>query len=228
MAEVCNSRRVASSPDGATLFRENGWMIVRYARIAVYSVLAAAASYVATRLYVERGRAPEPVAVATTGSWYARARPHCNAVEVETFMRQDRPDLGTLDGVSYAAACYALAGKVDTAKVLILQLQPDDRYRAAGVVFDIGHPVADAGDDLSAAPIMELVLFFWPNHYMALYHAGASAYQLGHYARATQHLEAFRKAYTANDGWVGAADGMLRMMREHPQAKPQRVEDPHG
>lgn len=63
---------------------------------------------------------------------------------------------------------------------------------------------------------------------MALYHAGASAYQLGHYACATQHLEAFGKAYTANDGWDRAVEGMLQQMRAHPEGKPQRVEDPHG
>ena len=228
MAEVCNSRGVASSPDRATPFREHGRMIVRYVRIAVYSVLAAATSYVATRLFLQRDAAPVPVSVVASGSWFARARPHCNAVEVETFMRQDPPGLESLDGLSHAAACYALAGKVDTAKALISRLQTDDRYRAAGVVFDVGHPVADAGDDLSAAPIMELVVFFWPNHYMALYHAGASAYQLGHYARATQHLEAFGKAYTANDGWNRAALGMLQQMRAHPNGKPQKVEDPHG
>jgi hypothetical protein len=228
MAGVCNSHGVASSPDSATPFRENGWMIVRYARIVVYSVLAAATGYGTTRMFLAGDAAPEPMLVAAPDAWFARARPHCNAVEVETFMRHDPPGLASLDGMSYAAACYALAGKVDTAKALILRLPADDRFRAAGVVFDVGHPVADAGDDLSAAPIMELVVFFWPNHYMALYHAGASAYQLGHYARATQHLEAFGKAYTANDGWNRAAEGMLRQMRTHPQGSPQKVEDPHG
>lgn len=203
-------------------------MVVRIARIVVYTVLATLAGYVATRAFMAR-EAPVVVTLpATAGTWFVRARPHCNPVEVETFVRQDPPALTTLDGLSYAAACYALAGKIEVARELILRLSPDDRYRAAGVVFDVAHPVADAGDDLSAAPIMELVVAFWPNHYMALYHAGASAYQLGHYARATQHLEAFLKVYTANDGWTGAAGGMLTQMREHPRAQPRRVEDPHG
>lgn len=203
-------------------------MVLRFARIAVYTVLAAVSSYVVTRVYLAREAPAVVTPPANAGTWFARARPHCNPVEVETFMRNDPPSLDALEGLSYAAACYALAGKVAAARELILRLSSDDRYRAAGVVFDVAHPVADAGDDLSAAPIMELVVEFWPNHYMALYHAGASAYQLGHYARATQHLEAFLATYTANDGWTGAASGMLTQMREHPRAQPRRVEDPHG
>lgn len=42
--------------------------------------------------------------------------------------------------------------------------------KAAGIVFRIGHPVADAGDDESAGPIMNLVVKYQPWNYMALYH----------------------------------------------------------
>ena len=43
---------------------------------------------------------------------------------------------------------------------------------------------------------MELVVEFWPNHYMALYHAGAAAYERGEYERAEEYLLAFLEALT--------------------------------
>ena len=42
-----------------------------------------------------------------------------------------------------------------------------ERSQAAGIVFAIGHPVADAGDDQSAGPIMRLVVSYQPGNYMA-------------------------------------------------------------
>ncbi|HIF22582.1 MAG TPA: hypothetical protein EYQ27_11915 [Gemmatimonadetes bacterium] len=53
-----------------------------------------------------------------------------------------------------------------------------------GVVLGVGHPAADAGDDVAAGPLMELVVEFWPSHYMALYHAGAPRFEAGDTARA--------------------------------------------
>ena len=43
------------------------------------------------------------------------------------------------------AACYALAGRIDLARATIMELPEERRYHAAGVVFNIGHPAADAG-----------------------------------------------------------------------------------
>ena len=71
--------------------------------------------------------------------------------------------------------------------------------------------MADAGDDLSAGPIMELVVEFWPNHYMALYHAGMSRHALGQPDLARPHLESFLEHYEANDGWRRNA---IRVLRE--------------
>ena len=85
-------------------------------------------------------------------------------------------------------------------------------WRPSAIVFDIGHPVADAGDDQSAGPIMELVVEFWPNHYMALYHAGASEFILGQPDLARQHLEAFLENYHENDGWRTNALEMLQKL----------------
>lgn len=124
------------------------------------------------------------------------------------------PPPADYQGRGFGAACYALAGRIDSARALILRLPGEDRFRAAGIVFEVGHPVADMGDDKAAGPIMELVVEFWPNHYMALYHAGASEYQLGQHALALQHLEAFLREYTVNDGWTSSARSMLRGIRE--------------
>jgi tetratricopeptide (TPR) repeat protein len=139
-------------------------------------------------------------AVGTPGEWFARIKPFCNPVEVELAERQNPAPPGA-EGTAFAAACWALAGKVDRARVLIDALPSDQRARAAGVVFDVAHPVADAGDDQAAGPIMEMVIDYWPNHYMALYHAGMSEYALGQLDRARQNLNQFLRYYQENDGW---------------------------
>ena len=82
--------------------------------------------------------------------WFRRVKPYCNSVEVQTIQQQSPPP-NTAAGAGYHAACYALAGRIDDARRVIDKLAPDDRYRAAGIVFDVGHPVADAGDDRSAS-----------------------------------------------------------------------------
>ena len=141
--------------------------------------------------------------------WFQRVKSSCNALEVETLHRHDPPPTG-VDGTGYSAACWAIAGRIDEARNQILSLPKDDHWKAAGIVFGVGHPIADMGDDLSAGPIMELVIEFWPNHYMALYHAGAARYALGDYDLADGHLEAFLQHYDQNDGWTASAKSMLK------------------
>jgi hypothetical protein len=145
-----------------------------------------------------------PVATDPATAWFSAIKPLCNAVEVE-LAQQARPAPATVEGQGYSAACYALGGKLDAAHAVIDRLSPSDRYRAAGIVFDIAHPVADAGDDASAGPIMELVVHYWPNHYMALYHAGMSEYALGKPALARENLKTFLSYYHENDGWTRTA-----------------------
>ena len=160
---------------------------------------------------VVHSRAEPPLAHTTGGtviatdpsdaaSWFKAIKPYCNSVEVEAW-HQWRPPPATDRGAAFSAACYALAGKIDRARELIQSTPQPDRWKAAGIVFDVAHPVADAGDDESAGPIMELVVEFWPNHYMALYHAGIARYELGDQQRARVHLEEFLKHYDINDGW---------------------------
>lgn len=133
-------------------------------------------------------------------NWFETIKPHCNALEVITAI-QSNPYPKTPVGVGAGASCYALAGKLDLADRAIASLPTNQQSAAAMVLFEIGHPVADRGDDESAGPIMDLVLKYWPENYMARYHAGMSAYVLADHEKATAHLETFLETYHSNDGW---------------------------
>lgn len=144
--------------------------------------------------------------------WFAQVKPFCNAVEVGV-RQQNVPPPATVEGAGYSAACYALAGQIDQAtKVIDALPTPAQRSAAAGIVFDIGHPVADAGDDKSAGPIMRLVVGYQPDNYMALYHAGMSEYILGEMDYARTHLRQFMKLYTSEDGWRSNARDVLKRL----------------
>ena len=145
------------------------------------------------------------------GTWFAGIKPFCNSVEVETAQQRNPAPAGA-EGQGYAAACYALAGRTEQARAVIERLSGNDRSYAASIVFGVGHPVADAGDDKSAGPIMELVIEFQPNNYMALYHAGMSEYVLGQPAPAEQHLRRFLELYHENDGWRTNAIEVLQRL----------------
>src|SRR5688500_17072732 len=128
-----------------------GWSYVAFCGVVVTrSVLAKPAPSHAS------GSLPVASTSADATEWFRRARPYCNAVEITVLQRQVSPP-ATLEGAGFHAACFALAGKIDDARRIIDALPATDRPRAAGIVFDVGHPVADAGDDRSAAPIMEMV-----------------------------------------------------------------------
>jgi serine/threonine protein kinase len=171
-------------------------------------------------LFINRN-SPEPLTTTTasttptattdtsTGSgWFNNIKPRCNAVEATTAINASPPP-ANWEGIGYAAACYALAGKIDAADRSIGQLDPGMRAQAVNIVFEIGHPVADAGDDRSAGPIMELVLKYWPQNYMAMYHAGMSAYALGDIPLSKQRLTDFLNTYKAADGWTNNARAVM-------------------
>ncbi len=149
-----------------------------------------------------------PTDTTTGNGWFDRIKPRCNAVEAVTAINANPPP-ADWQGVGYAAACYALAGKIDAADRAIWQLEPQLRAQAVNIVFEIGHPVADAGDDRSAGPIMELVLKYWPQNYMAMYHAGMSAYALGDIPLSQRRLTDFLNTYQAVDGWTNNARTVL-------------------
>ena len=145
--------------------------------------------------------------------WFRRVKPYCNAVEITVMQRQSPPP-ATTDGAGYHAACFALAGRIDDARKVIDALDAGSRVGAVGIVFDVGHPVADAGDDRSAGPIMELVIDYWPNHYMALYHAGMAEYMLGQRALAKKNLEQFLQLYHENDGFRSNGLEVVRRLND--------------
>lgn len=161
---------------------------------------------------IEPGEDPAlALGVDRADAWFAAVRPYCNPVEVETRLRWNGPP-ETEHGTMNEAACYALAGKIDLARAAIERLPESRRYEAAGVVFAAGHPAADAGDDLAAGPLMELVVEYWPNHYMALYHAGTAAWERGDHVAAKRYLTAFLQEYGLEDGWRANATSMLEAM----------------
>jgi hypothetical protein len=159
--------------------------------------------------------APAPTFRGDAAGWFAQMKPFCNAVEVEVQQQANPAPSGT-QGAGYSAACFALAGKIDRARTTIDQLDTSDRPAAAGIVFEVGHPVADAGDDQSAGPIMRLVVEYQPQNYMALYHAGISESILGHSDIARTHLERFLEIYQAEDGWRSNAITVLNRLNGKP------------
>lgn len=154
------------------------------------------------------GQPTHPASHRSGPEWFQAMKPFCNPVEVETRVRFEPPPAG-LEGAAYAAGCFALAGKVSRARDLIVALDQAGRLSAANIVFELAHPVADAGDDRAAGPIMELVVEFSPDNYMALYHAGASEYALGQPDAARRNLSRFVELYRENDGWTANAQKML-------------------
>src|SRR5438094_283039 len=143
--------------------------------------LLAAAGVAMTALSFVRGSAPaaasapvvrtaSPHATGAPSSprqWFAMAKPFCNPVEVAQLMAR-RPGPSGWEGTGYVAGCSALAGGIGEPRSALARVPEQERWRAAGIVFDLGHPVADAGDDIAAAPIMNLVLESWPAHFQAL------------------------------------------------------------
>lgn len=171
---------------------------------------------------------PTPVASSSGEQWFASMKPYCNQVEVDVRIRYT-PAPNTSEGAGYAAACFALAGKIDRARAIIENMPAGDRGAAANVLFNVAHPVADAGDDRASGPMMELVLDYWPNNYMALYHAGMSEYSLGLTSLAEKHLRAFLGLYNSPDGFTNAARAALAKIeaggdgrKEVEQASPAR------
>jgi len=137
----------------------------------------------------------------------ADLRPHCTALEVEQTIRGASP----ID----QATCLAIAGKTERARQVLLAMSDSERSAAIERIFTVAHPIADAGDDESAGPMMELVVELGPDNYMAVFHAGMAAFALGHDALAKQRLEQFLAMYAPRDIWRGRAEQALRDISAH-------------
>ena len=148
---------------------------------------------------------------ATAAEWLASMRAYCNPIDVETRLSWSPAPEGA-EGTMHEAACLALAGRTDDARARLLMLSAEDQWKGAGVVFEVGHPAADAGDEVAAGALMELVVEFWPNHYMALYHAGAARFEARDESRARDYLQRFLQEYEIEDGWQSSARAMLSDM----------------
>jgi hypothetical protein len=154
---------------------------------------------------------------AAPADWFQANKARCNSVEVTSFLATAGPVSGA-EGAAQRAACLAIAGKIDAARNVIRALLPSERDNAVSYVFVVAHPVADAGDDASAGPIMELVVEFQPDQYMALYHAGMAAEIAGADDRARRHLTRFLEIYRSPDGWNQNARRALESL-DRPRAQ---------
>ena len=199
------------------LYRLIGW---GYVALCVGLILAARGGASARVSFTEDPPAPTVAATTDAAQWFRRVKPYCNSVEVTT-LQQSAPAPATTEGAGYKAACFALAGRIDDARRVIDGLPQASRSQAVAIVFDVGHPVADAGDDRYAGPIMELVVDYWPNHYMALYHAGMAEYMLGQRDLAKHNLTEFLRFSHEKDGWTSNANDVLGRLNN-----PKIVEDP--
>ena len=191
------------------------WLIVALSAFTLTGVVAMRLNQSPEVVVVGEPLGPVLVEAAPSdaAAWFLRVRQFCNPVEIESRLRTNRPP-ETVEGTMHEAACYALAGRIDDARTFIGRLPSDQRFRAAGVVFEAGHPAADAGDEIAAGPLMELVVEFWPNHYMALYHAGAARYELGEHGTAKNYLQRFLVEYSPEDGWRSSAKAMLEAIED--------------
>ena len=105
--------------------------------------------------------------------------------------------------------CLAIAGRIDLARTRLLAMPERERSMAVDAVFSVAHPIADAGDDRSAGPIMELVVELSPENYMAVFHAGMAEFALGDDAHAKVQLERFLTMYGNQDVWRERAQTAL-------------------
>lgn len=151
----------------------------------------------------------------TPALWFAQAKAHCNSVEASSFLRSNIPPGGAA-GTPYKVACFALAGKFPEAREALNSLPRGQQQMAATVVFSIVHDVADAGDDMAAGPVMEFVLEYTPNNYMALYHAGMSAFGKKDMKRAKRRLNDFLALYSVDDHFTRTAIAALTQLEAAP------------
>lgn len=161
----------------------------------------------------ERPNPVLPRPPATPREWYDRIRPDCTPANVRLSVDLHRPPEGT-EGVGYEAACFAVASDVPKARALILGLPENDRLQAASVVFDVAQAMVGQGQETAAGPLMELVVEFWPNHYVALYEAGVTRYAEGDYTHARIYLNRFLAVYAQRDDRSDRARRMVQEMAE--------------
>jgi hypothetical protein len=154
------------------------------------------------------GGSPDASDPEAAAAWFQGNADECTPERVDGLLSAD-PAPPTLEGTWYEAACLALAAQTSKARRAIDGLPESERGRAADVVFAAGHPRADQGDELAVGPLMELVVEYRPDQYMALYHAGAAASQRGDERAVRRYLGHFLEVYGFEDAWRANARTML-------------------
>lgn len=154
-----------------------------------------------------------PAPPATPREWFETIRHRCTPAHVQLAIDLNRPPRG-VRGTGYEAACFALATRTPKARALILGLPEEERLEAASIVFNVGKGMVEGGQEMAAGPLMELVVEFWPNHYVALYQAGVTRYSAGDYAHARIYLARFLEVYVQNDHRTDRARRMVDEMAE--------------
>jgi hypothetical protein len=160
--------------------------------------------------------APAPsseLPAATPSEWFTAIRAKCTPANVQLAVDLQRPPQGTL-ATGYEAACFAIAADLAKARALILGLPEGDRLEAASVVFNVAQRMVERGQAMPAGPLMELVLEFWPNHYVALFEAGVTRYSEGDYTHARIFLRRFLDVYVQQDQRTQRALRMIDEMTE--------------
>jgi hypothetical protein len=149
----------------------------------------------------------------TPTGWFDAIRAKCTPANVQLAVDLSRPPDGTVS-TGYEAACFAIAADTPKARALILGLPEGDRLEAASVVFNVAQAMVEHGQEMAAGPLMELVLEFWPNHYVALFEAGVTRYSEGDYTHARIYLQRFLDVYVQDDQRTQRAMRMIDEMTE--------------
>jgi hypothetical protein len=170
------------------------------------------AAEVAVRTVERPAHQPE-VIPATPSGWFEAIRAECTPAKVQLAVDLRRPPDGTVS-TGYEAACFAIAADLAKARALILGLPEGDRLEAASVVFNVAQAMVERGQEMPAGPLMELVLEFWPNHYVALFEAGVTRYAEGDYTHARIYLQRFLDVYVQDDQRTQRAMRMIDEMTE--------------
>jgi len=172
-------------------------------RLGLVVLLLCTLSAAAVVLLMRAREGEAPAHAAGPGTWWSRAGSQCTPLGVQLAIRD--PAWTEVERTT----CLAIAGKVDDARRRLATMSDDQRGEALQQIFAIAHPIADAGDDRSAGPIMTLVADLWPENYMAVFHAGMAEFAVGNDLAARTQLDRFLTIYRSEDVWRGRAQKAL-------------------
>lgn len=160
-----------------------------------------------------RAEPVRPKPPTTPRTWFTGMLPNCRSDRVQLAVDLNHPPDG-VEGIGYESACFAVAGHTAKARALVYGLPKEDRLQAATAIYNVAQEMVERGQETQAGPLMELVVEFWPNHYMALYEAGVTRYSQGDYTHARIYLSRFLELYVQHDDRADRARRMVQEMAE--------------